>query len=107
MERISGLDFDYREADIYDIKRESFGSFDIVVFFGLLYHLPDMMKGLAIVRSVCAGQMFIESHCAVNLSPEVAAARYYREDTLIRISQIFGHPISVASATCSTMLLSI
>lgn len=82
MERISGLDFDYRQGNIYDITTEAFGTFDIVIFFGVLYHLPDMMKALSIVRSVCSGQMFLETHCAVELTPEISAARYYREDTL-------------------------
>jgi tRNA (mo5U34)-methyltransferase len=82
MERLSGLDFDYRQGNLYDITPGEFGLFDIVVFFGVLYHLPDMLKALAIIRSVCSGQMFLETHCAVDFAPESAAARYYRERTL-------------------------
>lgn len=82
MERITGLDFDYRQANLYDINLAAFGRFDVVVFLGVLYHLPDMMKALAIIRSVCSGQLFLETHCAVELTPEISAARYYREDTL-------------------------
>jgi hypothetical protein len=29
-----------------------------VLFFGVLYHLPDMIKALAILRSGCSGQLF-------------------------------------------------
>lgn len=79
MEKISGLEFDYRQANIYDITP---AAFDIVIFFGVLHHLPDMMKALSIIRSVCSGQMFLETHCAVELTPELAAARYYRENSL-------------------------
>jgi tRNA (mo5U34)-methyltransferase len=82
MERISGLDFDYRQANLYDITPAAFGRFDVVVFFGVLYHLPDMMKALSIIRSVCSGRLFLETHCAVELTPEISAARYYREATL-------------------------
>lgn len=82
MEKLSGLDFDYRQANLYDITQADYGSFDIVVFFGVLYHLPDMLKALAVLRSVCAGRMFVETHCAVDFTPEVAGARYYREATL-------------------------
>jgi tRNA (mo5U34)-methyltransferase len=82
MERLTGLRFDYRQGNLYDITQEKFGSFDIVLFFGVLYHLPDMLKALAILRSVCSGEMFLETHCAVDLTPDIAAARYYRERTL-------------------------
>jgi tRNA (mo5U34)-methyltransferase len=82
MERISGLDFDYRQGNIYDITPAMFGTFEIVIFFGVLYHLPDMMKALSIVRSVSSNLMFLETHCAAELAPEISAARYYREDTL-------------------------
>jgi tRNA (mo5U34)-methyltransferase len=92
MERISGLDFDYRQANIYDITAEAFGTFDIVVFFGVLYHLPDMIKALSIVRSVCSSRMFLETHCAAELTPEISAARYYREDTLNQDMTNFWSP---------------
>ena len=82
MERITGLEFDYRQANVFSIVPEEFGTFDIVVFFGVLYHLPDMVKALAVLRSVCSGWMFVETHCAIDFAPETAAARYYREATL-------------------------
>ncbi|HEV2805082.1 MAG TPA: methyltransferase domain-containing protein [Chthoniobacterales bacterium] len=82
MERISGLDFDYRQANVYDINERSFGTFSIVLFFGVLYHLPDMLKALWIVRSVCRGQMFLETHSANDLGSDQPVARYYRENTL-------------------------
>jgi len=82
MEQLSGYDFDYFHMNIYDIRREKLGTFDYVFFLGVLYHLPDMMRALAIVRSVCDGELFLESHTAVNLLPDVAVARYYRSDSL-------------------------
>src|ERR1051326_4984438 len=82
MERLSGLDFDYRQANVYDIEPKSFGTYSIVLFFGVLYHLPDMLKALWIVRSVCRGQMFLETHCGKDMSSDLSLARYYRENTL-------------------------
>jgi tRNA (mo5U34)-methyltransferase len=82
MERISGINFDYRQTNIYAITPEAFGTFDIVLFFGVLYHLPDMMKALALIRAVCTDRMFIETQCDVEFSPGEPAARYYKEDTL-------------------------
>lgn len=76
MERLTGLRFEYHQANVYEITRERFGTFDVVLFLGLLYHLPDLLKALAIVRSVCSDTMFIESHCAVDLTTAQSAARY-------------------------------
>jgi tRNA (mo5U34)-methyltransferase len=92
MERISGASFDYRQANIYDITPAAFGTFDIVLFFGVLYHLPEMLKALSIVRSVCSHRMFLETQCAVEFSPGESAARYYREDTLNNDATNFWTP---------------
>lgn len=82
MEKLSGYTFDYRQMNLYDLSPKDVGQFDHVVFMGVLYHLPDMLKAMAIVRSLCRGQMYIETHCAVELTPEIAAARYYRDEEL-------------------------
>ena len=82
MEKLSGLEFDYRRTNLYGIDPEAFGTFDVVLFFGVLYHLPDMIKALSIVRNLCSGEMFLETHCAADLAVETAVARYYRERTL-------------------------
>lgn len=82
MERISGLEFDYRQINLFDVTPETLGTFDIVLCLGVLYHLPDMMRGLSIVRSVCHGQMFLETSCAAEFAPEIPAARYFREKTM-------------------------
>lgn len=92
MERLSGLDFDYRQANLYDVTPEEFGTFDIVLFLGLLYHLPDLLRALLTVRRVCGGQMFIESHCAMEFAQETAAARYFRESSLSRDFTNFWSP---------------
>jgi tRNA (mo5U34)-methyltransferase len=92
MEKLSGYKFDYRQMNIYELSEKDVGQFDIVVFMGVLYHLPDMMKAMAIVRSICRGQMYIETHCAVDLTPKIAAARYYREDELNKDITNFWSP---------------
>ena len=92
MEKLSGYKFDYRQMNIYELSEKDVGLFDIVVFMGVLYHLPDMMRAMAIVRSVCRGQMYIETHCAVDLTPKIAAARYYRDDELNKDITNFWSP---------------
>ena len=58
------------------------GLFDIVLFMGVLYHLPDMLRGLHIVRQVCGGVMFLETHADNTAGPELPVARYYRGASL-------------------------
>ncbi|MDM0067884.1 methyltransferase domain-containing protein [Variovorax sp. J31P207] len=82
MERVTGIQVDYRCANLYDLSTSMLGTFDHVIFLGVLYHLPDMMKGLAIVRSLCHGTMYLETHASSELATELAVARYYRADEL-------------------------
>ncbi|WP_342129371.1 class I SAM-dependent methyltransferase [Hydrogenophaga sp. OTU3427] len=82
MEKITGATFDYHCANVYDLSAATLGTFDHVLFLGVLYHLPDMMKALAIVRSLCHGTMYLESHAANDLPSEHALARYHRHDAL-------------------------
>jgi len=76
------------------------GSSISFLYWMVLYHLPDMMRALAIVRSVCSGALFIESHYARDVAPEVSAARYYRDRTLNNDLTNFDRQVLVACATC-------
>lgn len=82
MERLYGETFDHRRANIYDLRPADLGTFDIILFLGVLYHLPDMMGALARVRSLARGKIYIESHSENDFCPNIAAARYYVHDTL-------------------------
>lgn len=82
MEAITGLKFDYRQANVYDLKRSELGSFDIVLVLGVLYHLPDMIRAMNIVNQLCNGRMLLETAYEPNLLPGIAVARYYQSATL-------------------------
>ena len=82
MERLYGEAFDYRRTNVYDMKPSELGTFDVILFLGVLYHLPDMMGALARLRSLARGKIYIESHSENEFCPDVAAARYYVHDTL-------------------------
>jgi tRNA (mo5U34)-methyltransferase len=45
----------------YDIDPDKLGMFDTVLFLGVLYHLLDPMLGLAKARSICKGEMFLQT----------------------------------------------
>ncbi|MBC8078375.1 MAG: methyltransferase domain-containing protein [Chloroflexales bacterium] len=52
----------YIQENIYNLSPERLGTFDIVLFLGLLYHLPDPLRALWIVRSLCRDQLYLETY---------------------------------------------
>jgi tRNA (mo5U34)-methyltransferase len=52
MEAVNNLVFDYHTVNVYDLDPQKFGVFDVVLCLGVLYHLPDPVKALRILRSV-------------------------------------------------------
>jgi tRNA (mo5U34)-methyltransferase len=46
MEQLSGRTYDFRQCNIFDINTASLGSFDLILCLGVLYHLPDPVRGL-------------------------------------------------------------
>lgn len=49
------------DIDVMDLSPERIGTFDVVLFLGVLYHLRHPMLALEKVRSVCAGQLILET----------------------------------------------
>jgi tRNA (mo5U34)-methyltransferase len=82
MEALTGLSFDYHQQNLYTVRPNKFGTFDIVLFLGVLYHLPDVILGLDTVRQLCKGQLFLETEHEPDLQPGMAVARYYEAATL-------------------------
>jgi tRNA (mo5U34)-methyltransferase len=82
METLTGRSFAYEHANIFDLDTERLGRFDIVLFLGVLYHLPDMVRAFHKLRAVCSGTLLLETHCDNTLRQDVAIARYYKGDSL-------------------------
>jgi tRNA (mo5U34)-methyltransferase len=59
--RILGSKVEYARENIYQISREKYGSFDLILFLGVLYHLRDPLLALDRLRSVSDGRMVVES----------------------------------------------
>jgi tRNA (mo5U34)-methyltransferase len=49
------------EMSIYDVSPETLGLFDVVFFFGVIYHLRHPLLALDKLSAVCTGSIFIES----------------------------------------------
>ena len=73
---------EYRTVNLFDLPSLGLGEFDIVWFMGVLYHLPDMIRGLHVVRQACRGELYLETRCENDFAKKVSAARYYARDSL-------------------------
>jgi tRNA (mo5U34)-methyltransferase len=69
--------------------------FDIVLFLGVLYHAPDPLGYLKIVRSLTKGFAIIETHVDL-LNVPVPACAYYPGDMLSRDPTNFFGPNELA-----------
>lgn len=59
--RILGSGVDYRMDNVYNLSPESYGTFDVVLFLGVLYHLRKPLAALDSIRSVLkpGGTLFV------------------------------------------------
>ncbi len=57
------------ELTVYDVTPERFGAFDVIFFFGTLYHLRHPLLALDTLSAVSKGSIFIESAILDDFSP--------------------------------------
>src|SRR4030042_1947365 len=55
-----GQTVQHREMSVYDISEETFGRFDVIFAFGVLYHLKHPLLALEKISAVCDGQLDVE-----------------------------------------------
>jgi tRNA (mo5U34)-methyltransferase len=76
-----GSDVEYLTGSVYELESVLGERFDLVFFFGVLYHLRHPLLALDQVRAVTGGQLYLET-AVVDHEPDVAAeaplARFYR-----------------------------
>jgi tRNA (mo5U34)-methyltransferase len=59
--RILGSRVEYVRANVYDLRPEELGHFDVVLFLGVLYHLRHPLLALDRLRRVCKELLVTES----------------------------------------------
>ena len=74
--RYPGIDF--RVADAEELRPHELGTFDLVLCFGLLYHLENPLRAMRRLRAMTARVLLIESVCV----PEHAPALYLRDEAM-------------------------
>lgn len=91
MERIYGHEFEFIHANISELEKLDLAPFDIVLFLGVLYHLPDPIRALHQVRGLCKGTLFLETYVEL-FDEDQPSARYYPADTLVGDNTNFWAP---------------
>lgn len=69
------------QASVYELPEILETTFDVVVFWGVLYHLRHPLLALDRVRRLCRGRLFVETAVADHEGGELRslpAARFYR-----------------------------
>lgn len=59
--KLVGSRVPYLHENLYRLRPEVIGTFDLVLFLGLLYHLPDPVAALRLIRSLCRARMILET----------------------------------------------
>lgn len=65
-----------REIDVMDLAPDVVGTFDVVFFLGVLYHLPHIFLSIEKVASVCDELLILETETDMLLSRRPAVAFY-------------------------------
>ncbi len=79
--RALGSKVDRKELTVYDIDPQEHGLFDLIVFYGLLYHLRHPLLAFDRLRAVCNGAMVVETHTS-EMSQKVPFMLFYRDNVL-------------------------
>ncbi|MBI4101551.1 MAG: DUF1698 domain-containing protein [Candidatus Nealsonbacteria bacterium] len=68
---------DFKKASVYDLNPQEFGTFDIVFFFGVLYHLKYPFLALEKIYDVTRDMLVLETHYDPYHSGNTPLATYY------------------------------
>lgn len=92
--RVLGSSVEGREVDVLDLSPETIGTFDLVLFLGVLYHLPNPLLALERVASVTRRQLIMETHVDLLGTRRPAAAFYPRDELQDDASNWWGPNLS-------------
>lgn len=85
-----GLNIEAMEIDVPQISPASVGYWDVVLFLGVLYHLPSPLEGLEAVAEVTRDCLIVETHTDL-IEYSKPALAYYPGATLVNDpSNFFG-----------------
>ena len=78
------------EIRVEELSPERVGTFDLVLFAGVLYHVRDPLRALEAVASVTKGHLMLETHVDLVLKRKPAAAFYPARELGRRPHELVG-----------------
>jgi tRNA (mo5U34)-methyltransferase len=64
--------------NVYDLEPRRLGTFDLVLFYGVFYHLKHPQYALERIRSVCSGTLLFQTHTFEDPAvKDIPCARFY------------------------------
>lgn len=54
-------------CNVYDLAAKTFGTFDLVMYYGVLYHLRHPLLALERILDVCRGTMLLQTACSADV----------------------------------------
>src|SRR4051794_14178111 len=100
--RLLGSKVDYRELDVYDLRPDEIGMFDIVLFLGVLYHVKHPLLALERVCSVTRDMAIVESF-VLHEPGDRKILEFFEHDELGgEFDCWFGPTVSALAALCRT-----
>lgn len=78
--RALGSGVEDRFIDVMELSPEQVGTFDLVFFLGVLYHLRDPVNAIDRVASVTGDQLILETETALNWSRQPAALLFPNDE---------------------------
>jgi len=76
---------------VYDLDPQELGTFDLVMFFGLLYHLPNPLLGIEKVAAMTRGTLLVQSRTLeIQSLADVPLAQFWPDGV---ISGPPSHPV--------------
>lgn len=89
MRRVNRLDVGHICANVYDLNPAEHGTFDLVTFFGVYYHLKDPLSALSHINAVLnVGGLVLVEGAVLEGAPKVDAHWAGREDLIERMRDL-------------------
>jgi tRNA (mo5U34)-methyltransferase len=98
--RLLGSQVEYRALDVDELTPGSIGTFDYVLFFGVLYHLRHPLLGLERICALTTDTACVESFVTDDGSSPCAMEFYETDELGGQIDNWFGPSVKCLEALC-------
>ena len=97
-----GSKVEHAKLDVFELTRDAVGTFDVVLFFGVLYHLQDPFGALRRLREITRESILVETHIVSHLEERsIPVMRFYEGDELNRDATNWWGP----NVTCLVQMM--